>query len=46
MIRLVEGTNRQKTPNELALTVLLSALTLVFLIAVATLPAMADFVGI
>lgn len=46
MIRLVEGTNRQKTPNELALTVLLSALTLVFLIAVATLPAMASFVGI
>ena len=46
MISLVEGTNRQKTPNELALTVLLSALTLVFLIAVATVPAMADFVGI
>lgn len=46
MISLVEGTNRQKTPNELALTVLLSALTLVFLIAVATLPAMAGFVGI
>ena len=46
MIRLVEGTNRQKTPNELALTVLLSALTLVFLIAVATLPAMASFVDI
>ncbi|GGN27654.1 MULTISPECIES: potassium-transporting ATPase subunit KdpB [Marinomonas] len=46
MISLVEGTNRQKTPNELALTVLLAALTLVFLIAVATLPAMASFVGI
>lgn len=46
MIRLVEGTNRQKTPNELALTVLLAALTLVFLIAVATLPALASFVGI
>lgn len=46
MISLVEGTNRQKTPNELALTVLLAALTLVFLIAVATLPAMAEFVGI
>ena len=43
MIRLVEGTNRQKTPNELALTVLLAALTLVFLLAVATLPAMASF---
>ncbi len=46
MIRLVEGTQRQKTPNELALTVLLAALTLVFLLAVATLPAMAEFVGI
>ena len=46
MISLVEGTNRQKTPNELALTVLLASLTLVFLIAVATLPAMAEFVGI
>jgi K+-transporting ATPase ATPase B chain len=46
MISLVEGTNRQKTPNELALTVLLAALTLVFLIAVATLPAMAAFVAI
>lgn len=46
MIRLVEGTQRQKTPNELALTVLLAALTLVFLLAVATLPSMAEFVGI
>ncbi len=46
MIRLVEGTQRQKTPNELALTVLLAALTLVFLLAVATLPAMAEFVSI
>lgn len=46
MIKLVEGTQRQKTPNELALTVLLAALTLVFLVAVATLPALAAFVGI
>lgn len=46
MIALVEGTSRQKTPNELALTVLLAALTAVFLLAVATLPALADFVGI
>lgn len=46
MIALVEGTSRQKTPNELALTVLLSALTAVFLLAVMTLPAMAEFVGI
>jgi K+-transporting ATPase ATPase B chain len=34
MISLVEGTNRQKTPNEIALTILLSAQTLIFLIAV------------
>jgi K+-transporting ATPase ATPase B chain len=43
MIALVEGAQRQKTPNELALTVLLAALTLVFLIVVVTLPAMAQF---
>lgn len=43
MISLVEGAQRQKTPNELALTVLLAALTLVFLIVVVTLPAMARF---
>ncbi|MCG6336514.1 potassium-transporting ATPase subunit B, partial [Vibrio alginolyticus] len=42
---LVEGAQRQKTPNELALTVLLSALTAVFLIIVMTLPPMANFVG-
>lgn len=46
MIGLVEGAKRQKTPNELALTVLLAALTLVFLIAVASLPAMASFMGV
>jgi K+-transporting ATPase ATPase B chain len=45
MIGLVEGAQRQKTPNELALTVLLSALTAVFLIIVMTLPPMANFVG-
>jgi K+-transporting ATPase ATPase B chain len=45
MIALVEGASRQKTPNELALTVLLSALTMVFLTVVATLPAQAAFVG-
>ncbi len=43
MIGLVEGAKRQKTPNELALTVLLAALTLVFLIVVTALPAMANF---
>jgi K+-transporting ATPase ATPase B chain len=37
MIAMVEGAKRQKTPNEIALTILLSALTLVFLIAVVTL---------
>jgi potassium-transporting ATPase ATP-binding subunit len=37
MIAMVEGARRQKTPNEIALTILLAALTLVFLIAVATL---------
>ncbi len=44
MIALVEGASRQKTPNELALTVLLAALTLVFLAVVASLPAQAAFV--
>jgi K+-transporting ATPase ATPase B chain len=37
MINLVEGAQRQKTPNEIALSILLSGLTIVFLIAVATL---------
>ncbi len=46
MIALVEGAQRQKTPNELALTVLLAALTLVFLIVVVTLPPMANFAGV
>jgi potassium-transporting ATPase ATP-binding subunit len=39
MIALVEGAKRQKTPNEIALTILLSGLTIIFLLAVATLPA-------
>jgi K+-transporting ATPase ATPase B chain len=39
MISLVEGVNRQKTPGELKLTVLLSALTLIFLIAIVSLKA-------
>jgi K+-transporting ATPase ATPase B chain len=37
MIALVEGASRQKTPNEIALTILLSGLTVIFLFAVATL---------
>ena len=39
MIELVEGAKRQKTPNEIALTILLSGLTIIFLLAVITLPA-------
>ncbi len=45
MIKLVEGANRQKTPNEIALSILLSALTLIFLIVVATLLPIAGFVN-
>lgn len=45
MIGLVEGAQRQKTPNETALTVLLAALTLVFILVVITLPPMASFMG-
>jgi K+-transporting ATPase ATPase B chain len=43
MIALVEGSSRQKTPNEIALTILLAALTLIFLVAVATLEPYARF---
>jgi K+-transporting ATPase ATPase B chain len=43
MIALVEGAERSRTPNEIALTVLLAVLTQVFLIAVATLPPVAGF---
>ena len=43
MIALVEGAQRQKTPNEIALTILLAGLTLIFLIAVGTLPAFAAY---
>ncbi len=39
MIALVEGAKRQKTPNEIALSILISGLTIIFLLAVATLPA-------
>ncbi|MUV15255.1 potassium-transporting ATPase subunit KdpB [Noviluteimonas gilva] len=46
MIALVEGANRQKTPNEIALTMLLAAMTLTFLIVCATLPAIGSFVGV
>src|SRR5262245_20583581 len=45
MIALVEGAERQKTPNELALNVLLAGMTIIFLIAVATLPGLAAYSG-
>ena len=41
MIALVEGAKRQKTPNEIALSILLSGLSIIFLLAVVTLPAFA-----
>lgn len=43
MIHLVEGAKRQKTPNEIALSIVLSGLTLVFLLAVVTLKFFADY---
>lgn len=46
MIALVEGSNRQKTPNEIALGILLGVMTLTFLIVVMTLPFIAGFVGV
>ena len=45
MIALVEGAERSKTPNEIALTVLLAVLTQVFLIVVATIPPIANYAG-
>ncbi|NRQ49514.1 potassium-transporting ATPase subunit KdpB [Aeromicrobium sp. YC3-14] len=45
MIALVEGASRRKTPNEIALSILLVSLTLVFVLAVATLSPMADYAG-
>ncbi|MFD4572387.1 potassium-transporting ATPase subunit KdpB [Streptomyces sp. NPDC058417] len=45
MINLVEGASRQKTPNETALNILLASLTIVFLLACATLPPLADYAG-
>jgi K+-transporting ATPase ATPase B chain len=38
MIRLVEGAERQKTPNEIALNILLVGLTIIFVFATATIP--------
>jgi potassium-transporting ATPase ATP-binding subunit len=45
MIALVEGAERQKTPNEIALNILLVGLTLIFLFVVVTLPAFASYSG-
>ncbi|MDX6207903.1 MAG: potassium-transporting ATPase ATP-binding subunit [Frankiales bacterium] len=45
MIALVEGASRQKTPNEIALNILLASLTIIFLLAVATLQPLAIFSG-
>ena len=46
MIGLVEGARRQKTPNEIALTILLSALTLIFLVVVMSLRPLGNYAGV
>ncbi|MBT9832967.1 potassium-transporting ATPase subunit KdpB [Clostridium baratii] len=46
MISLVEGASRQKTPNEVALSTLLIALTVIFLVVIVTLYPIASFVGV
>ncbi|KZE81036.1 potassium transporter KtrB [Myroides marinus] len=46
MIALVEGANRQKSPNEIALTILLAGFTLVFTIVIITLKPFADFANV
>ncbi|WP_420799268.1 potassium-transporting ATPase subunit KdpB [Nitrobacter vulgaris] len=45
MIRLVEGAERQKTPNEIALNVLLAGLTIIFVFATVTIPSYAAYAG-
>lgn len=45
MISLVEGAERQKTPNEIALNILLAGMTLIFVLAVATIPSFASYAG-
>ncbi|QBR71917.1 K(+)-transporting ATPase subunit B [Beijerinckiaceae bacterium] len=45
MIALVEGAERQKTPNEIALNILLAGLSLIFVFAVATIPSFANYAG-
>ena len=45
MISLVEGAERQKTPNEIALNILLAGMTLIFVLAVTTIPSFASYAG-
>jgi K+-transporting ATPase ATPase B chain len=45
MILLIEGAQRQKTPNEIALGILLAGMTLIFVMAVAAIPSLADYSG-
>jgi len=45
MIALVEGAERQKTPNEIALNILLAGMTIIFVFAVATIPSFAKYAG-
>ncbi|MBB4525815.1 UNVERIFIED_ORG: K+-transporting ATPase ATPase B chain [Rhizobium sophorae] len=45
MIALVEGAERQKTPNEIALNILLAGMTLIFVLATATIPSFANYAG-
>jgi K+-transporting ATPase ATPase B chain len=45
MIALVEGAERQKTPNEIALNILLAGMTLIFVLATATVPSFATYAG-
>jgi K+-transporting ATPase ATPase B chain len=45
MIALVEGASRQKTPNEIALNILLAGMTLIFVFAVATIPSYVAYAG-
>src|SRR6202162_6398639 len=45
MIKLVEGAERQKTPNEIALNILLVGLTIIFVFAVATIPSFVSYAG-
>ena len=45
MISLVEGAERKKTPNEIALNILLAGMTLIFVLATVTIPSFAAYAG-